>query len=53
MTKSGMWANIDAPSLRHAIELENRTQALGTFTGNLDEYAAAFQEKRSPEWAPF
>lgn len=52
MTKSGMWANIDAPSLRHAIELENRTQALGTFTGNLDEYEAAFTEKRAPSWRP-
>lgn len=50
MTKSGMWANIDAPSLRHAIELENRTQALGTFTGNLDEYERAFAEKRQPTW---
>lgn len=50
MTKSGMWANIDAASLRHAIELENRTQALGTFTGNLDVYEAAFAEKRRPTW---
>jgi enoyl-CoA hydratase len=30
MTKIGMWMNVDAPSLRHAIELENRTQVLGT-----------------------
>ena len=52
MTKVGMWANIDAPSFRHAVELENRTQALGTFTGNLDEYAAAFREKRQPRWNP-
>lgn len=52
MTKVGMWANIDAPSFRHAVELENRTQALGTFTGNLDEYAAAFREKRPPRWHP-
>lgn len=52
MTKSGMWANIDAPSFRHAVELENRTQALGTMTGNLDEYAAAFREKRPPRWNP-
>jgi enoyl-CoA hydratase len=52
MTKSGMWANIDAPSFRHAVELENRTQALGTFTGNLDEYVAAFREKRPPRWNP-
>ena len=52
MTKVGLWSNIDAPSFRHAIELENRTQALGTFTGNLDEYAAAFREKRPPRWNP-
>jgi enoyl-CoA hydratase len=52
MTRNGLWANIDAPSFRHAVELENRTQALGTFTGNLDEYAAAFREKRAPRWNP-
>jgi len=50
MTKSGMWTNVDAPSLRAAIELENRTQALGTFTGNLDEYEQAFAEKRPARW---
>lgn len=52
MTKRSMWANVDAPSYRHAAELENRTQALGTFTGNLDEYAAAFLDKREPRWRP-
>ena len=52
MTKIGLWANLDAPSLRHAIELENRTQVLGTFTGNMTEAAAAFREKREPEWRP-
>ena len=52
MTKRGMWLGIDAPSLRHAIELENRTQVLGTFTGNMTEAAAAFREKREPEWRP-
>lgn len=52
MTKIGMWANLDAPSLRHAIQLENRTQVLGTFTGNMTEAAAAFREKRAPEWKP-
>ena|SRR5438309_489189 len=50
MTKRGMWANLDAPSLRHAIELENRTQVLGTFTGNMREAMVAFQEKRDPRW---
>jgi enoyl-CoA hydratase len=52
MTKVGMWANLDAPSLRHAMELENRTQVLGTFTGNMREAGQAFVEKRAPEWKP-
>lgn len=50
MTKVGMWANLDAPSLRHAMQLENRTQVLGTFTGNMTEAGEAFREKRPPEW---
>jgi enoyl-CoA hydratase len=52
MTKLGMWLNVDAPSMRHAIELENRTQVLGTFTGNMTEAAHAFREKRAPVWKP-
>jgi enoyl-CoA hydratase len=52
MTKRGLWANIDAPSIRHALELENRTQVLGTFTGNMTEAMVAFQEKRPPDWSP-
>jgi enoyl-CoA hydratase len=52
MTKVGMWMNIDAPSLRHAIELENRTQVLGCFTGNMTEAGRAFVEKRDPSWNP-
>ena len=52
MTKSGMWANLDAASLRHAIELENRTQVLGYFTGNMNEAMQAFVEKRDPNWKP-
>jgi enoyl-CoA hydratase len=52
MTKLGMWANLDAPSLRHAIQLENRTQVLGTFTGNMTEAGKAFVEKRPPVWKP-
>ncbi|MCB1251200.1 MAG: enoyl-CoA hydratase/isomerase family protein, partial [Acidimicrobiales bacterium] len=52
MTKRGMWLGIDAPSLRHAIELENRTQVLGTFTGNMTQAAVAFMDKRDPEWKP-
>ena len=52
MTKLGMWTNLDAPSLRHAMELENRTQVLGTFTRNMTEAGRAFVEKRDPTWKP-
>ena len=52
MTKRGLWANVDAPSIRHALELENRTQVLGTFTGNMSEAMVAFREKRDPDWSP-
>jgi enoyl-CoA hydratase len=52
MTKLGLWANLDAPSLRHAMQLENRTQVLGTFTGNMTEAGRAFVEKRQPVWKP-
>ncbi|MEJ6511211.1 MAG: enoyl-CoA hydratase-related protein [Actinomycetota bacterium] len=52
MTKVGMWANLDASSLRSAMELENRTQVLGTFTGNMTEAGEAFREKRAPKWKP-
>jgi enoyl-CoA hydratase len=52
MTKLGLWANLDAPSLRHAIQLENRTQVLGTFTGNMTEAREAFIGKRPPVWKP-
>jgi enoyl-CoA hydratase len=52
MTKRGLWLGLDAPSLRHAVEMENRTQVLGTFTGNFEAAAAAFVERRPPEWQP-
>jgi enoyl-CoA hydratase/carnithine racemase len=52
MTKAGFWSNLDAPSLRSAIQLENRTQVLGTFTGNMTEAGRAFREKRPPSWNP-
>jgi len=52
MTKIGLWANLDASSLRAAMELENRTQVLGTFTGNMTEAGEAFREKRAPVWKP-
>lgn len=35
MTKRGMWANLETPSLQAAIELENRTQAFMLGVGGL------------------
>ncbi|MBW2426352.1 MAG: enoyl-CoA hydratase, partial [Deltaproteobacteria bacterium] len=50
MTKVGMWTNLEASSPRQAMELENRTQVLGFFTGNMSEAISAFREKRAPRW---
>ena len=49
-TKIGLNTALDAPSLRHAIEIENRTQILTGFTNNPLEAATAHQEKRPPVW---
>jgi enoyl-CoA hydratase len=46
MTKEVVWANLSAPDLHTAIQLENRTQVLCASTGDLDEALAAFREKR-------
>src|SRR5271154_414925 len=51
-TKIGLNAALDAPSLRHAIEIENRTQILSGFTNNPVEAAKAHMEKRTPKWDP-
>ena len=52
MTKETMWQTVDAPSLRHALDLENRTQVMCSATGELTEAFAAFREGRTPEWKP-
>ncbi|MEH6636762.1 MAG: enoyl-CoA hydratase/isomerase family protein [Halioglobus sp.] len=52
MTKKGFWSNMNAPSLRHAMEIENRTQILGFYTGCIEEMMAAFSEGRKPQWKP-
>jgi len=52
MTKETMWQTVDAPSLRHAIDLENRTQIMCTGTGELTQAFQAFREGRTPTWQP-
>lgn len=47
-TKRLMWANLDAPSLQSAIELENHAQVLGLMTEDFHEATKAFAQKRKP-----
>lgn len=51
MTKEVMWSNLDAPSIEAAVHLENRTQILASTGGEVAEAAAAFMEKREPDWS--
>lgn len=50
MTKKGLRSALDAPSLRHAMEMENRTQVLGYFTGAMTAMRDAFVNGGKPEW---
>ena len=50
MTKEVMWANLAAPSLEVAVHLENRTQILGSRSGDFEEAVRAFAEKRAPDF---
>ena len=51
MTKEVMWSNLEAGSLQAAIDLENRTQLLSSYTGDMQEALAAFVEKRPPQFS--
>ena len=48
MTKEVMWSQLEIGSLQAGIDLENRTQVLSSFTGDLAEAMAAFVERRPP-----
>jgi enoyl-CoA hydratase len=50
MTKEVMWSNLEAGSLQAAIDLENRTQILTTFTEDMPEAMRSFLEKREPRF---
>ena len=52
MSKKGLWLGMDSPSLRHAMEVENRTQVLGMFTENLVPGVTAAMNRTDPEWNP-
>lgn len=48
LSKRVLQANVDAPSLEAALELENRGQVLATRTEDMAEALTAFREKRPP-----
>lgn len=50
-TKQGMWANLDAAGLEAAMQVENRNQILNGLSGDVEEAAAAFFEKRKPDFS--
>lgn len=50
MTKEVMWSQLEVGSLQAGIDLENRTQILSSFTGDMREAVAAFVEKRPPRF---
>jgi enoyl-CoA hydratase len=50
MTKEVMWSQLEVGSLHAGIDLENRTQILSSFAGDMEEAMAAFLEKRPPRF---
>lgn len=48
LTKRVLQANVDAQSLRAAVELENRNQVLATRSPDMAEALTAFRERRAP-----
>lgn len=50
LTKQGMWLALEIPSLRSAIELENRQQVIAAMTRDQKEATAAFLERRPPSF---
>ncbi|BBY28544.1 enoyl-CoA hydratase/isomerase family protein [Mycolicibacterium sediminis] len=47
-TKQVLWANLDAPGLDAALQVENRSQILASTSGELRAAAAAFADRRKP-----
>jgi enoyl-CoA hydratase/carnithine racemase len=51
LTKRVLMANVDAGSLRNAVEVENRGQTLATRGKDFKESLEAFREKRTPQFS--
>jgi enoyl-CoA hydratase len=46
-TKQVLWANLDAPSLEAALQVENRSQILASTSGEIGAAKAAFATRKS------
>ena len=51
LTKRGMWAALEIPSQRTAVEYEDRQQIMATFGNAVPEAVEAFLHKRPAEFA--
>lgn len=54
MTKETLWQNLDAPSLRHALDTENRTQIMCVGSGELERAFGSFNgsgNAGAPTWS--
>src|SRR5437764_10541390 len=51
LTKRGMWAALEIPSERAAVEFEDRQQIMSTFGAAPPEAVAAFLEKRTARFS--
>jgi enoyl-CoA hydratase/carnithine racemase len=45
-TKQVLWANLEAPSLQAALQVENRSQILASTSGELAHATAAFKTRK-------
>ena len=50
MTKEVMWSNLEIPSLKAGIDMENRTQILASGTEDSKEAMASFLTKSQVKW---
>ncbi len=51
MTKEVMWSQLEVGSMQAGLDLENRTQIMSTFAGDMREAVAAFLEKRPADFS--
>ena len=50
MTKEVMWSNLEIPSLRAGIDIENRTQIMASGTEDSRAAMGGFLRGETPDW---